>query len=486
VRWLVGVEIASVAAFVALAAAALHQAPPAVVPLDVAALAAGPAEETWTGLFMGETHVGYAVSRRAPAAGGGSVYTQRSTFSIKAMGAVQQVTTAGTALVDSEDRLVAFDFLLSSPVVLTGRGEVRLGHVHVELSQGGTTSELDVPMQEPPTLGLTLPRAIASRTLAQGDRFELPYFDPVTMSQAPMTVEVDRPELLPNGETGWWLTTSMGSIETRRLVDAGGESLREESAMGLSARRMTEAEATALDGQEPPDLVSLASVPAPGIERLDTRRALSVRVRGIDPGRVPAEPPLQRVDGDVVMVNIPLLAELPSLPVRGTGDTEATPSLPATHPEIVAKARALTRDATDRLDAARRIHEFVFGYLAKVPTLGVPNGLQALRGGKGDCNEHTALYVSLARAVGIPARIAAGLVHSERLGPAFYYHAWPEVRLGGPTEWIPVDPTLGQFPADATHLKLVTGDLDRQVEIMGVLGRVALEVLPPATLGGAP
>ena len=36
----------------------------------------------------------------------------------------------------------------------------------------------------------------------------------------------------------------------------------------------------------------------------------------------------------------------------------------------------------------------------------------------------------------------------------FYYHAWAEVML---QRWVGVDPTLGQFPTDATHLRLVTG-----------------------------
>ena len=97
----------------------------------------------------------------------------------------------------------------------------------------------------------------------------------------------------------------------------------------------------------------------------------------------------------------------------------------------------------------------------------------------GDCNEHTALFVSLARAVRIPTRIAAGVVYSERVGPKgqFYYHAWPEVLLGDENEWIPVDPTFGQLPADATHIKLVEGDLDRQVEILGVIGRLELALI---------
>jgi hypothetical protein len=33
------------------------------------------------------------------------------------------------------------------------------------------------------------------------------------------------------------------------------------------------------------------------------------------------------------------------------------------------------------------------------------------------------------------------------------------------------------LPADATHIKLVEGDLDRQVEILGVIGRLELALI---------
>ena len=55
----------------------------------------------------------------------------------------------------------------------------------------------------------------------------------------------------------------------------------------------------------------------------------------------------------------------------------------------------------------------------------------------------------------------------------FYYHAWPEIWLD---RWVPVDPTFGQFPADATHIKLVEGDLNRQIELMGVMGHIAFRL----------
>ena len=75
----------------------------------------------------------------------------------------------------------------------------------------------------------------------------------------------------------------------------------------------------------------------------------------------------------------------------------------------------------------------------------------------------------MARAAGLPARIAVGLVY---LRGAFYYHAWPEVYLAESPQrglWLPVDPTLNQFPADATHIRLVRGGLDRQATILPLI-----------------
>jgi transglutaminase-like putative cysteine protease len=99
-----------------------------------------------------------------------------------------------------------------------------------------------------------------------------------------------------------------------------------------------------------------------------------------------------------------------------------------------------------------------------------------LRTKVGDCNEHTALYVAMARAAGIPARIAVGLVF---VHGAFYYHAWPEVYVDRTTSsglWLPVDPTLNQFPADATHIRLTRGGLEKQAAILPLIGHLSIDV----------
>jgi hypothetical protein len=44
-------------------------------------------------------------------------------------------------------------------------------------------------------------------------------------------------------------------------------------------------------------------------------------------------------------------------------------------------------------------------------------------------------------------------------------------------EWVAVDPTFGQYPADASHLRFTVGGLARQVELLRVVGRLGLSVV---------
>jgi hypothetical protein len=48
---------------------------------------------------------------------------------------------------------------------------------------------------------------------------------------------------------------------------------------------------------------------------------------------------------------------------------------------------------------------------------------------------------------------------------------------GGQGMWLPVDPTFNQFPADATHIRLARGGLDKQAAIIPLIGRVKMTIL---------
>ena len=110
-------------------------------------------------------------------------------------------------------------------------------------------------------------------------------------------------------------------------------------------------------------------------------------------------------------------------------------------------------------------------------TVSLPSAREVLRTKVGDCNEHTVLYVAMARSIGIPSRIAVGLAYSRG---AFYYHAWPEVYIDerrGRGLWLPVDPTFNQFPADAAHVRLMRGGLDKQAAILPLIGHLKMDIV---------
>jgi transglutaminase-like putative cysteine protease len=106
---------------------------------------------------------------------------------------------------------------------------------------------------------------------------------------------------------------------------------------------------------------------------------------------------------------------------------------------------------------------------------GAVNAVDVLTSRRGNANDQTALLVAMARAIELPARPVSGLVY---LNGRFYHHAWAEVFLD---DWVPVDPTHGQFPADASHLRFVVGGFARQLELLRALGDLSLDVLEART-----
>ena len=90
------------------------------------------------------------------------------------------------------------------------------------------------------------------------------------------------------------------------------------------------------------------------------------------------------------------------------------------------------------------------------------------------------LLAALARASGIPSRVAIGLVYVER-SAGFGYHMWTEVYLDG--QWYPLDATIGQGGIGPAHIKLVDSSLDGAsaysafLPVAKVVGQLKISVL---------
>ncbi len=143
------------------------------------------------------------------------------------------------------------------------------------------------------------------------------------------------------------------------------------------------------------------------------------------------------------------------LPVKNPEVAEylkATPEFAADQKEVIDQARQIAGKDRDAWSVARKLADWTHKNLEwKVVASADPVATLATR--EADCTEFSALFVGMARSLGLPARMVSGLAYS---GSSFGGHAWVEVWIG---KWIELDPTWGTSFVDATHIRAASDSL---------------------------
>jgi hypothetical protein len=457
---------------------------------------------------MGGSVIGVAVSR-LDTIPGGFQFDDLATLDIPAQDTVQRALVRTRARLDAALQLTSFHFSLESGI---GRfevvGEARADSLlDVRLVAGGAPERSVIPFGRDVILPVALPlRLAAGGELQVGRSLRVQVFDPATLSLRVVAVSVvgrdtlivpDSVDLAAAGEwvvvttdtvSVWRVEERMGGVTLTSWIDGEGRLVRSESPLGFTIERtayeLAQAEWQAarsdrrLAAGYGAIIESTAIASRANLRGVDRAEALTFRLRGVALGGFDMDGGRQSLSGDTLTVRRESPAALRAayeLPYRGGGEPAselaATPLVQAADPAIIRTAQQIAGGARDPVEIARRLNSWVYRELRKEITPSVPSAIQVLEARRGDCNEHTVLYVALARALGLPARTAVGVVH---LRGRFYYHAWPEVWLDG---WVAVDPTLGQFPADAAHIRFLVGGLARQFELVRLIGRLEIEVL---------
>ena len=144
--------------------------------------------------------------------------------------------------------------------------------------------------------------------------------------------------------------------------------------------------------------------------------------------------------------------------------------------ELALRTAGPIRGADARM---RALAEFVRSYITeKDLSVGYGSALDTLKSREGDCTEHAVLLAALARALGIPARIAVGLAYAPGFpghAQSFVPHMWVQAWIGD--RWQSYDAALGQF--DAGHIALGVGDGDpwRFYAGLTTLGNLRIEAV---------
>ena len=384
----------------------------------------------------------------------------------------------------------------------------------ITISRPTDSSTTRLPLGHPILLPTVLPLRLAfGGELKPGGSYATTVFDPMLLAERPVRVAVAHESTFVVADSAGYdstvkawipvrfdtvraflITQAEGDVTTQAWIDGQGRVVRAETPAGFviersafelafeNFRHRDTIEAIRASASPPPGSIVPTTAIAAGAP--PPRRPLStlrVRLSGVTLAGFRFEGEgggsRQRLTGDTLEVRADSGARLTARYTLPSQDTTfrvalaAEPLIQSDDPRVRAQARDIVGAERDPARAARLIAGWVSRQVARQAGVGVPGAVQVLGQRRGDCNEHVVLYVALARAAGIPARTAAGLLYA---GGRFYYHAWAEVYLG---DWVAVDPTFDQFPADAAHLRVTTGGLARQMELLPLTGSLKLEVL---------
>jgi transglutaminase-like putative cysteine protease len=155
-------------------------------------------------------------------------------------------------------------------------------------------------------------------------------------------------------------------------------------------------------------------------------------------------------------LNPDLLNAAPPLSSRQLSSLKQYLALPSLPPQIYQLANQITAGATTEYQKAIDLQNFFLGpsfsYSLDPPDDGVGvdtlmNFLFVTR--TGYCQQFAGSYAVLARAAGLPTRLAFGFTTGQSVGPGSYQvtdgdaHTWPEVYFGPGYGWLPFEPTKG-------------------------------------------
>jgi len=428
-------------------------------------------KEIWMSISHQNKKIGYAHRRMIPLKDGYTL-SDIAFLRINTMGLVQDIHILTTGDLRQDMSLASFAFELKSSLFNFKAN----GHVKDKiLTVFFDGKPVEIPINDRLYLAASVLDAAWISSLEPNQTRSFSVFDPSTMGRRPVRVTLIGNETLSvmgqSQRTKKVAIDFMGTSQTA-WIDEDGSVVQETGFMGLTLKKVAENEA--LSGLVASrDLTKIVSVAAnEAIDEANKLKRLRLKITGIDTGRVFLHGGRQTLEDGVLTIFKENPQDSPEIFTKENTDyLKPTPFIQSDHPKIKEKVSEIVSPDDSLEIKAQKLVTWAYKNIEKRPVLSVPNALETLENRMGDCNEHAVLLAAMARAAGIPAQIEAGLVYMKG---RFYYHAWNVLFLG---HWITADALMGQMPADATHIRFVRGEPSTQIDLMGVIGKVKLEIM---------
>ncbi len=436
--------------------------------------------EVWMGVYLQKQKIGYSFFQMQKVQEHYKI-AHRFKIDLSMMGQQQEVISNFIGYTDTGFALTGFEFsFLSSKNTFSAAGEVKDNKLVIEVKSGGKSQTASQDLGGPVFPVSILGNLVIKRNFEEQRDYDIPVFDATILKVADAKIRVLGNEKLNINNKIYNLTkmtVTMLGLTTTMWIDKNGIERKEESPPSMTTIEETREQALV---QEPAmgklDILSMFSIKTDTVIA-DARniKYLKIKMTGTDfSGLGIADNSQTIVQNNPLVIEVRSNESLPkiNLPVSGGGEfLKPTLCIQSDTKELKEQAQKIVGSEKDGAKAVDMIMHWVYTNINKRPTASLPSALDVFKTREGDCNEHAVLFAALCRAVGIPCQICVGVVY---VNDGFYYHAWNKVLL---KDWIAVDPTFGQFPIDATHIKLTEGDLDEQAKVLNLVGEVKIKVL---------
>jgi hypothetical protein len=442
----------------------------------------------WYGLYMNGQKVGYSLQETAVSDDGAVTLIEDARFKLNMVGIKQDMRIYSKRAYRADGTLASIESSIDDISGSTKlRAAVQGDSLILRSTVGGQDNREVFPAPAESVADMTAQFRLISNNPTVGRSLEFSLFEPVFKREIGGVSELIAIEerLLDGIATRVYkiktLFRDMG-IESVAYVIEDGTVLEDVTAGGGITMRL-EPEDVAKDVNYTNDtIVSNAAKVDKPVRNARNRTVLSLRIQGpladdhlFNDGRQHFE----KAGDSFTFVGRKISASsLNTAPLFSNSPEAAEwlkPSLfvQSDNPKIIEQAKKIVGDETDAFRASSLLSEWVSANVRSTFSAQMSNSLDVLDSMEGDCTEHSILYIGLARAAGIPAREVAGLIYTGYPEPGFYFHQWATAWVG---EWIDVDPTFNQPIADATHIKLVEGDLFEQTRLLPVIGQLHIQV----------
>jgi hypothetical protein len=436
--------------------------------------------ETWMNIYQKGNKIG--VSHRTFSNTDSIVHISETVFlRINTAGVTQALNIFTQSDLNPDMTLSSFNFDLNSSLFhFNAHGQVVKNKLILFTGTPGSQSKSEIALKDIPRLSGSIYDAAFHAGLEKDMVRSFTIFDPSTLTNTSIKVTRNSDEIISiMGKrilTQKYCADFMGA-KNCAWIDKTGEVVKETGILGLSIEKVSEDRAReGISTQNSIDFTQIASIPvSKEITEPDKITEIKIKIGGINNLPIHIIGGRQTFRQNVLTITKEKLSDAPlgkiDIPKEIFTYLKPSPLIQSDHPEIKAQVQKIILPTDSPQEKVKKIVNWVYSNVEKKPVLSVPNALEILKNKVGDCNEHAVLTAALLRAAGIPAQIETGLVY---LHGRFSYHAWNIAYVG---KWITADAVFNQIPADVTHIRLVRGEGSEQLDLLGFMGKIKLEVI---------